>query len=485
MIRNLIYSFILILSFSGIQKAKATGYELKIRIKNLANKEIILGHRFTDKLYPDDTLKLDNSGFGVFKGDAKYPEGIYFLLTPSKKLVDFFLTDNQNFTLETDTIELYDKLNFENSPENTAAIEYRRFITHKQQEFSALKEKQKDTAKEEQQFSLDVKNKTEELIESQKNNLVGVFFKSLQEITIPDPPKDSSGKILDSLFQAKYYRTHYFDNINLKDARLLRTQVYNDKVKNYFDRVIPMIPDTVNMEFDKLLNLVKSDKDIFRYMLVTMFNYGATSQVMGFDAVFAHVAEKWYIPNATFEDTAFIRKTRETVEKLKPLLIGKTAPDVQMLWVPSDHFAVATTDTVARNNPHSGSFIKLSQIDSKYTILAFWESDCHHCQKTIPELYGVYQRIKSKGVKLMSVHMLAGIEGKKKWINFINEHEMYDWMNVWNPYDFTYKKTYDISVTPAIFILDKDKKFIAKKIDPSQIENFLNQYEKLESMKNK
>jgi thiol-disulfide isomerase/thioredoxin len=200
---------------------------------------------------------------------------------------------------------------------------------------------------------------------------------------------------------------------------------------------------------------------------------------MGFDAVFAHVAEKWYLPKAAFEDTAFIRKTRETVEKLKPLLIGKTAPDFQVMWIPSDHFTVAQSDSLARNNPHIGSMIKLSQVDSKYTILAFWEADCHHCQKAIPELYQVYEKIKDKGIKILAVHMLGGIEGKKKWINFVNDHAMYDWMNVWNPYDYSYKKTYDISVTPAIFILDKDKKIIAKRIDPGQIESFLNQYEKL------
>ena len=218
------------------------------------------------------------------------------------------------------------------------------------------------------------------------------FFKALQEITIPAPPKDANGKILDSLFQVRYYRAHYFDNIDLKDARLLRTPIYDEKIKNYLNRVVPQIPDTVNMEIDKLLTISQSNKDIFRYMLITMFNLGASSQIMGFDAVFAHVAEKWYLPNATFEDTAFIRKTRQTVEKLKPLLLGKTAPDFQMMWVPSDHFTVAQTDSVARNNPHIGTMIKLSQVDSKYTILAFWEADCHHCQKQIPELYNVYKK---------------------------------------------------------------------------------------------
>ena len=479
MIRNLFLFLTLTLLYVSTIAANDDGYELKVRIKNLANKDIILGHRFADKLYPDDTLKLDNSGYGVLKGDKKYPEGIYFFLTPAKKMFDFFMTGNQKFTIETDTLDLFDKLKFENSAENTAAMDYRKFITLEQQKMAALKEKKQDTKAEEEAFIKNLKSSSEKLIEEQKNNFVGVFFKAVQDIKIPDPPKDASGKILDSLFQAKYYRAHYFDNINLKDARFLRTPVYDEKVKTYLSRVIPQIPDTVNAEIDKLLTIAEADKDIFRYMLITMFNYAASSQIMGFDAVYAHVAERWYLPKATFEDTAFIRKTKESVEKLKPFLIGKVAPDVQMMWVPSDHFQVAATDTVARNNPHIGNMIKLSQVDAKYTILAFWEADCHHCQKEIPELYEVYKKIKKLDVKVMSVHMLGGIEGKKKWVNFVNEHAMYDWMNVWNPYDYTYKKTYDINVTPAIFILDKDKKIIAKKIAPTQIENFLNQYEKL------
>jgi Peroxiredoxin len=479
MIRNLFLFLTIVLLSTSSVLAGNDGYELKVRIKNLPNKDVILGHRFADKLYPDDTLKLDNSGCGVLKGDKKYPEGIYFFLTPAKKMFDFFMTENQKFTIETDTLDLFDKLKFENSPENSAAMDYRKYITQEQQKIAAQKEKKQDTKAEEEAFMKDLKTANEKLIDGQKNNFVGVFFKAVQDIKIPDPPKDASGKIIDSLFQAKYYRAHYFDNMNLKDARFLRTPVYDEKVKTYLSRVIPQIPDTVNAEIDKLLTTAEADKDIFRYMLITMFNYAASSQIMGFDAVYAHVAEKWYLPKANFEDTAFVRKTRQTVEKLKPLLIGKTAPDFQVMWVPSDHFTVAQTDSLARNNPHIGNMIKLSQVDAKYTILAFWEADCHHCQKEIPELYQVYQKIKDKGVKVLSVHMLGGVEGKKKWINFVNDHGMYGWMNAWNPYDYTYKKTYDISVTPAIFILDKDKKIIAKRIDPTQIESFLNQYEKL------
>jgi thiol-disulfide isomerase/thioredoxin len=486
------YLFLIVVFSLYIQKAEAQGYELKVRIKNLANKEIILGHHFADKLYPDDTLKLDNSGHGILKGKTRFPEGIYFFMTPSRSMFDFFMTENQRFSMETDTLNLFGKLKFENSHENTAALEYRRFMVAKQKESTDLQGKKKkltdsiDIKKADTRIDLiakEYKAKTDKLIADQKDNFVGKFIKATVEITIPEPPKDSKGKVLDSLFQYNYYRSHFFDNIDLSDSRLLRTPIYDEKIKKYIEKVIPQLPDTINRECDKLLGIAENDKEIFRYMLITLFNHYATSPIMGFDAVYVHLAEDWYIPKATFGDTTFMRKTKENITRLKPLLLGKPAPNLRMLWIPTEHFIQAKTDTVAQNNPHFGSFTDIYRINAKYTILAFWESDCGHCKKIIPELYEVYQMLKPKGVEVMAIHMLGGIEGKKKWIKFVNEHELYDWLNVWNPYDFTYKKTYDISTTPAIFILDKDKKIIGKKLEPKQIEEYLNELIRKEEKK--
>jgi len=478
--------------FILFEEVKAEGYEFKIRIKNLANKEIILGHHFADKLYPDDTLKLDNSGQGTLKGNTKFPEGLYFFMTPSRAIFEFFMTANQQFSIETDTLNLFESLKFTNSPENSAALEYRRALASDQREAADLQEKKKKLTDRDElkkteskisEISGRIKLKTNTLIDAQHDNFVGPFVKAMQEIVVPEAPLDSDGKVLDSLFQYRYYRAHFFDNINLKDVRFLRTPLYNEKIKLYIEKVIPQIPDTIIGECDKLLELAASDKELFRYMLITLFNHYASSTIMGFDAVYAHLAEKWYIPKATFSDTAFVRKTAETVKKLKPLLLGKTAQDLRMLWLPAEHFIQAKTDSIARINPHYGSFINLHQIEAKFTILVFWESDCSHCKKTIPQLYEVYQRMKPKGVAVFSVHMLGGIEGKNKWIDFVNEHELYDWFNVWNPYDYTYKKMYDISSTPVVFILDKNKKIIGKKLEPKQIEEYLNALLKQEEKK--
>lgn len=482
MIKYLYLIFSLSILCLPIQEAKAEGYEIKVRIKNLPGKEIILGHHFADKLFSDDTLKLDNLGLGTLKGNAKYPEGLYFFMTPSHTMFDFFMTSNQRFTVETDTLNLFDNLKFYNSPENTAAQDYLKFIVTIQKESTSIREKMKtltdsiDIRKADsrlKEISIESKKRVNKLMDSQQNNFVGHFIKANQEIEVPDPPRNSDGKILDSTFQYRYYRSHFFDNMNLKDARFLRSPVYDQKIKEYLDNVVPKMPDSISSECDKLLTIAETNSEIFRYMMVTLFNKYATSTIMGFDAVFVHIAENWYIPKATFSDTTFIRQTRKTVAAMKPLLLGQLAPDLHMLSLPEDHFIQAKTDSVLLKNPHAGTFIDLHQVQAKYTILAFWESDCSHCIKVIPELYQIYQKLKPKGVEVYAVHMLGGIEGKQKWTSFVNDHQLYDWLNVWNPYDFSYKKVYDIKTTPVIFILDQDKKIIAKKLEPKQIEDFL------------
>jgi hypothetical protein len=60
-----------------------------------------------------------------------------------------------------------------------------------------------------------------------------------------------------------------------------------------------------------------------------------------------------------------------------------------------------------------------------------------------------------------------------EWKKFIDEHH-FDWINVWDKYNFTnFRNLYDIYSTPTIYILDKNKKIIAKRIGVDQIEKFI------------
>jgi hypothetical protein len=327
-----------------------------------------------------------------------------------------------------------------------------------------------------EKINTEVKEYVENIINQNQGSFVSKFLLAMKEIEVPDPPRDENGAIIDSSFQARYYKNHYFDYFDISDVRLLRTPLYEKKLKTYIDKWIYPVPDSIYKEVDWLIEKSRSDTLIFKYMLTTLFNHYATSKYVGMDAVYAYIAEKYYIPEASWSSPDFIEKLRERVEKINPLTIGKVSPDVQLVRVTDDHFHAAANDTSLKRNPYIGDFFNLHDINADYIVLYFWEADCGHCKKSIPKLHELWHEMKEKDIYLevVAVSMLGGIEGKVKWIDFINENQLYGWINAWNPYDFSYKDAYDVSSSNILYLLDKDKKIIAKRISPEQVEQLIN-----------
>jgi thiol-disulfide isomerase/thioredoxin len=196
---------------------------------------------------------------------------------------------------------------------------------------------------------------------------------------------------------------------------------------------------------------------------------------MGMDAVFVHIAEKYYIPNATWSSKDYITNLKKEIAKTKPNLIGKVAPNLNLIEIQPDHFMAAKTDTALKSNPYVGTPVNLLDIKAKFLVIAFWEADCGHCKKSIPLLYdSIYPKVKELGATVLAIHMIASVEGKRKWIDFVNEHNMYNWINAWSPYSYDYKDLYNVYSTPVIYILDENKRILAKRIGVEQIESILN-----------
>ncbi len=463
----------------------AQGYDIKIKIPAYKDSTVLLGHHFANEklFYPDDTVRLDKKGMGVFKNKKTLPGGIYWIYLPNKKYFDILIGDNQTFSIEvTDTSDLMKGTKFVDSPENKLFFEYRNMIFEKGESANKLIERKKAATSQQLKDSItksidlinhDVLAFIKKIKTENPKLFLTTLLTSFDEVQVPDAPRDANGNITDSAFQYRYYRAHYFDNFDITNPRMLRTIFYEQKVKTYIEKVIPQIPDTINYEVDKLLEKVRGNDELFRFMLVSLFNQYAASQIMGQDAVFVHMAEKWYLPFATWSDQKYIDNLKKEVAKTKPNLIGNVAPDLKLIDVPSDHFMVAKTDTALKSNAYVGSSITLHSIKAKYLVLAFWEADCGHCKKAIPALYEVYQRIKDKDVKVLAIHMISSVEGKRKWIDFVNGHSLYDWTNAWSPYSYEYKDLYNAYTAPAIYILDENKKIIAKKIGPEQVEEII------------
>ena len=470
--------FLLFFITATVLPGLAEGYEINFTIPSLRGDTLVLGHRFNASFVPQDTVIADHGGSGTFSGKDPLPEGMYLVFLPDQTFFDLLIGKDQHFEFETDTSDYTALMKITGSVDNEAFYAYQLYLNESREKAQALQAKVSaatsaaDSASSREALDLlnaSVRQRIEALISANHDNFFGVFLKALQEVKVPDPPEGAD----DPGFRYKYYKAHYFDNFDFTDVRLLRTPFYEQKIKTYIEKVAFQSPDSLIQDVDMLIEGSRSDPQLFRYMLITLFNHFAKSQIMGMDAVYIHIAEKYYIPEADWSDPEFISKLKERVDKSKPTLIGTKATDIQLVEVHSDHFIQSLENEDLKKNPYVGKFFQLYDVDAKYTILYFWEADCGHCKVATPELYKAYKRLKTKGIEVVAVNTLSGEEGKIKWINYINENGFYDWVNCWNPYDFTYKNIYDIMTTPQLFVLNADKEIVAKRIAPEQAEKII------------
>jgi thiol-disulfide isomerase/thioredoxin len=470
----------------------AQGYRIEVEFRGLSNDTIIMGEYFTSRMIPKDTLVLDPHGRGVFEGESAFVGGLYLIYFDPSHYFDFLLGDDQDLSIRADTADLVNGLVFRDSDDNRIFQEYKGFLQQKRLEldqvtsrFQNAKSAADSSAVMDQQKQL---NREMEVymdqIEADYPSLfVSDFIGATRE---PIPPESmlNGEKRHDDSIRFYYYREHYFDRFDPFNLRLLHTPLYEGKIMNYLGRAVPQHPDSLIVAVDYLLTGSKKDQELYRYMLITLFNYFAESKYIGMDAVYFHIAEYYYLPDATWSSPEFLGKLRENLESNKPTLIGKKAPNFILRQVPDEHFGMAAQDTAIKKDPHIGQDFFMHDTEASFTILYFWEADCGHCQKATPALYDVYSRLRDKGVEVLSVHVINSIEGKEKWVDFVNEHHLLGWINCWSPYSNDFRKLYNLQSYPQLFVLDKEKTIVAKRVTPEQAEQIINNLIKLESNDN-
>ncbi len=477
---SLLVSFCLL--FSVNTQAQSKGYNIDVTIKGYSDTNVFLAHHFSKSMYPDDTIHLDKNGHGVFKGKEPLIQGLYVVFMPNQTYFEILIGEDQNFSLVTDTNDYVKNLSIKGSQDNSVFAEFQLFMMQKHKELKSLQDQLKSSESEDekkkiqeslQKITEERKEKLTKVIEENSKLFVSTFLKATLEIEVPKEIRS------DQVKSYEYYKKHYFDNFDISDVRLLYTPLYEDKVMTYLDKIVIQIPDSLIKEIDMIIDKTKNDSTIFRYILITLFNKYGKSNLMGMDAVQVHIADKYYIPYAYWSSEEYIADLKERIEVLKPLLIGKVAPDPELRYVPTEHFKEAQNDTALKRYPHAGSFFKISQIDADYTVLLFWEANCSHCKKVVPKVYKIFQdSLKSRNIQVIAISTLFGEDGKEKWIDFVNKNKLYDWLNAWNPYDYKFKELYDIRSTPQIFVLNKNKEIIGKKLGPENILELINAYQK-------
>jgi hypothetical protein len=123
-----------------------------------------------------------------------------------------------------------------------------------------------------------------------------------------------------------YNKNHFFDNIDLKDEKLLRTPILHARLKAFFTGVVIQSADSVNKEIDRLIAKVEGNYKLFQFVSVFLFNHFRESEIMGHDAVIVKLADDIYLTKkADWVTDQFKEDLKKQVELIRPNLIGRQA----------------------------------------------------------------------------------------------------------------------------------------------------------------
>lgn len=458
-------TILVILTLGASLSYAQKGYRFEVRIDGLKDTTLLLGYHLGDKKFVADTAKVNSKGVAIFESDTLLHGGMYIVILPQRSYFDFLVSNNQRFSMHTQIDNLLDNLKFTGSPENTAFLGYQQFMNEKQKTIGEIRNKlqnvtpKSDSEKElmDQMAALDqqVKANWDRIIKENPGTFLASIISSLKPIDIPEfniPSEASNPDSLRWVMSYTYNQKHYLDNINLSDDRLMRTPFFQHRLDFYFDKVLLPIPDTIKLYVDKVIERTASNNKMYQYVLSQLLTKYQSSNIMGMDAVFVHIAEKYYLSGrAKWLSADIIDKIRTRVNELKPNLIGNTAPNFRMTSL-------------------ANRVIDLHSIKAKATILYFWEPSCSHCKKVTPILREKYEQYKSKGLEVVAVYTQGDMP---KWKEYVDNNKL-TWINVWDANRATnYHKLYDIYSTPVIYVLDADKKIVAKRIGIESLDSIL------------
>lgn len=440
---------------TGKNSAKVK-HHIEIKINGLKDAKLMLGYHFGTNKYVQDTADVNSDGIAIFEGDSLLNHGVYIAILPDKTNFDFLVDKLQEFSIETTKDNLWGDLKFKNSPINNDFVAYQHYMKTKQDQVMEIQKKMRADSlnKELQSISQEKLKDIDKEVraywkttrEKEGNNMLSNVIALVETPVIPEFTIPSGVSKPDSIRWALaygYQKEHYWDNLNLSDPGLLRTPIFENKLKNYLTNILFQAPDSLYKETDKLIVMSSKNKDTYQYMVSYLLNHFNQSNIMSHDAVFVYIADNYYIKKkAPWATEDLMAKLKERVGRLKPNLIGMTAPNLVM-------------------ESDNGEYIALNQVRASYTVVYFWEPDCSHCQKETPVLYELFNKYRNKGFQVYAIYTQYK---KEEWIKSLAE-KGYDWINVWDSnYNSNFRSLYDVSSTPTVFLLDKDKKIVAKKI---------------------
>jgi thiol-disulfide isomerase/thioredoxin len=443
------------------------GYLISCNVKPYQNQWLYLAYYYGGIKGLADSAWLDVNSKGQFKGEKPLPQGIYIVASPSKAILfEMLIGPDQEFSISADTTNLDKSLVFTGSPENQQFLDYTQFINPiartAEEARRILREDStaSDSRKAELQATVDkslseIDAYRKKLIQEHPESILAALFKGMQEVEYPENLKRPKNR-QDSIAQYRFGKDHYWENIDFMDGRLVRTPIFEAKLKTYLNNWVVQDADSIIYEFNWMIALGRNDPEMFKYLIGYYVDNYMYPKIMGQDKVFLHVYERYLAgdkPKVDWLNERQMKIIRERALMLMANQLGTQAWDMDLV------------DTSGKKKPLYG-------LVADYTVVVFWDVHCGKCREEIPRMDTLYRtKWMKNNVRIYSV--MVNEEAAKEWPAYVREHAS-GWTHVHQTQALrdeeekagkpNFRQLYDMRSTPTLFLLDKDKKIIAKSI---------------------
>jgi thiol-disulfide isomerase/thioredoxin len=253
-------------------------------------------------------------------------------------------------------------------------------------------------------------------------------------------------------------RKDFFSPGQFSDPVLLRTDLIPLTINRYLSLYRePGISNDEQQELmisavDVIMEHAMANEAVYYFVIEYLTN---SFLAMGnMDQVIEHLSGRYLYGNVCFQEGRLLDSPTAGTWKPEP---GAAAPG----------FSFTALD---------GRQVDLHKLESEYTIVLFWGTWCPHCENVMEGLSGLYNRYSGQRPGFLEV-VAIGIEDQEHpWREYIEEHG-YNWINfsAYKKWDCEIARLYNPAGTPAMFLLDRDKRFVQEPMRIRQLERYLSQ----------
>lgn len=239
-------------------------------------------------------------------------------------------------------------------------------------------------------------------------------------------------------------KSKWFNNLNWADDRLLNSDILPSKIDDfmglYFNKELSMTAQEAAFKngIDILLDKAKVNSNIKEYILSYLVR---KLEQYNMENVILHIAENYINTEDSCEKDSTNSEIIQRLKRFEQMRIGNIAPEI--LGLNLENKTIHAFENVTDKN-----------------LIIFWSSQCTHCRQMMPEVSKWYKTAKQNGWNLITVsldteksNLTQAFKTLKLDIPVITDYK---------GWDSKIATDYNVSATPAMFVLNKQRRIIAK-----------------------